>query len=314
MSNVDEVGVPVMITNSKLAKIVLGAIMMTAITGPAYADVKAGVDAWSRGEYEIAVKYWDEAALKGDADAQFNIGQAYQLGRGVKADLAVALDWYNRAAAQGHLKAADSYGHLLHHHGKVSESLPYLQSSAERGDPRSQYLLGTELFNGFNVEKDWVRAYALMIRASSAGMGPASRSLAQMDRYVPLEQRQQATVLAGELEQKSTRPRAAQVSGFPTAAVALTKPAAGNAAPVDAAKAVGNWRVQLGAFGSEGNAIKLWTTLQSKIIDLAGLKPNLKAAGSITRLQAGPFATRSAADAVCEKVKATGQACLLLES
>ena len=303
-----------MTTNSKLAKIALGAIIMTAVTGKACADVKAGVDAWSRGEYEIAVKYWDEAALKGDADAQFNIGQAYQTGRGVKIDVAVALDWFNRAAAQGHLKAADSYGHLLHHHGKVSESLPYLQASAERGDPWAQYLLGTELFNGVNIQKDWVRAYTLMIRASSAGMGPASRSLAQMDRYVPLEQRQQATVLAGELERQSTRPRAAQVSGFTTAAIAPTKPAAGNTAPVDAAKAGGNWRVQLGAFGSEGNAIKLWTTLQSRIIDLAGLKPNLKAAGSITRLQAGPFATRSAADAVCEKVKATGQACLLLES
>lgn len=314
MSNVDEVGVPVMITNSKLAKIVLGAIMMTAITGPAYADVKAGVDAWSRGQDETAVKYWREAALKGDADAQFNIGQAYQTGRGVKADPNVALDWYNRAAAQGHLKAADSYGHLLHFQGKITESLAYLQPSAERGDPRAQYLLGTELFNGIHVEKDWVRAYALMTLASSAGMGPASRSRSQMDQHISIEQRQLATDLAAKLEQQSGRARAMQVPGFPPSAVAPTKPVAVNPVPVGATKAEVSWRIQLGAFGSEGNAIKLWTTLQSKIIDLAGLKPNLKAAGSITRLQAGPFATRSAADAVCEKVKATGQACLLLES
>lgn len=303
-----------MATNSKLAKIVLGAIMMTAMTHPSYADVKAGVDAWSRGEYETAVKHWHEAAVKGDADAQFNIGQVYHMGRSVKTDLAVALDWYDRAAAQGHLKAADSYGQLLHHHGKVSESLPYLQSSAHQGDLRSQYLLGNELFNGVNIPKDRVRTYALMIRASSAGFGPASRSLVQMEQYVPLEQRQKATVLAGELEQPSTRPRAAQVLGFPTAAVAPTKPAAGNPAPVDAAKAGGNWRVQLDAFGSEGNAIKLWMTLQSKIKDRTGLKPNLKAAGRVTRLQSGPFATRSEADAVCAKVEATGHACLLLES
>ena len=340
-----------MTMSSRLAKIAVGAVMLSTMQ-PAYADVKAGVDAWSRGEYEIAVKQWREAALKGDPDAQFNMGQAHKMGRGVKTDLNVALDWYKLAAAQGHLRAADSYGHLLHYQGKVSESLTYLQSSAERGDPRAQYLLGTELFNGVHIKKDWVRAYALMTRASSAGMGPASRSLAQMDQYVPIEQRQQATVLAGELEQRSARPRAAEVADFPikttlppkmtktvavppsknksvaaagvsadiaktpkkSAEVAPTKPAVVNPAPVKTAKVGGNWRIQLGAFGDEGNAKKLWTKLQQKIADLAGLQPYFKAAGNITRLQAGPFAKRSVADAICNKVKATGQACIAVES
>ena len=90
-----------------------------------------------------------------------------------------------------------------------------MQASSDRGDPRAQYLLATELFNGVHIAKDWVRAYALMTRASSAGMAPASRSLAQMDQFVPLEQRQAATVLAGELEQRASKTRAAQVAGFP---------------------------------------------------------------------------------------------------
>ncbi len=346
-----------MARSSQVAKMVLGAALLSSMPQPAHADVKAGVDAWSRGDFEAAVKQWREAALKGDADAQFNMGQAYKMGRGVKADLDVALDWYKRAAAQGHLQAADSYGHLLHYQGKVREALPNLQTSAERGDPRAQYLLGTELFNGVHIEKDWVRAYALMTRASSAGMGPASRSLAQMDQYIPIEQRQQATVLAGELEQVSGRARAAQVAGFPInttppakaakpitvppskskpvtapgfpadipaapvkpADIAPAKPAVVKAAPVKAApvkpaKVDGSWRIQLGAFGNEGNAKKLWTTLEMKIADLAGLQPYLKAAGNITRLQAGPFSTRSAADAMCSKVKATGQACISVQS
>ena len=192
--------------------------------GPSFADVKDGVDAWTRGEYELAVKEWREPALKGDADAQFNMGQAYKMGRGVKTDLNVALDWYSRAARQGHLQASDSYGHLLHYQGKISEALPYLQSSAARGEPRAQYLLGTELFNGVHIQKDWVRAYALMTRASSAGMTPASRSLAQMDTYIPLEDRQRGTVLAGQLEEQASKSRAQQVAGFPinTAPVAPT--------------------------------------------------------------------------------------------
>ena len=125
-----------MATGLQLAKIVLAS--SGAVAGqsrPARADVKAGVDAWSRGEYEAAVKQWRDPAIKGDADAQFNMGQAYKMGRGVKADLSIALDWYRKAAAQGHLQASDSYGHLLHYQGKIPESLPYLQASSDRGDP-----------------------------------------------------------------------------------------------------------------------------------------------------------------------------------
>lgn len=347
-----------MATRSHLSKIVLAALALSTAAVPAFADVKAGVDAWSRGEYAAAVKQWREPALKGDADAQFNMGQAYKMGRGVKADLVVALDWYRRAAAQGHLQAADSYGHLLHYQNKIPESLPYLQASADRGDPRAQYLLATELFNGVHIEKDWVRAYALMTRASSAGMAPASRSLAQMDQFIPLEQRQAATVLAGELEQRAGRARAAQVAGFPInttppvkTATAVTvppskiptaktpgfpadipvaggpvvktppvkvapvkpspvKPDPVTPAPAKVTATGGAWRIQLGAFGNEANAQKLWTSLESKVSDLAALQPYLKAAGTVTRLQAGPFATRGAAEAMCSKVKASGQACI----
>ena len=337
-----------MAVKSHLTKTGLAVLALVLGAQAVVADVKTGVDAWTRGEYEIAVKQWREPALKGDPDAQFNMGQAYKMGRGVKTDLVVALDWYKKAAARGHLQAADSYGHLLHYMGKVPESLPYLQASADRGDPRGQYLLGTELFNGVHIEKDWLRAYALMTRASSAGMAPASRSLAQMDQFIPLEQRQQATVLAGEMEQRIGRARATQVAGFPInttppakttkpvpvpsskilpvatpgfpsdiptappqpVKIAPIKPAPVKAALVKVAAIGGAWRIQLGAFGEEANAQKLWNSLEAKIGGLATLQPYLKAAGSVTRLQAGPFATRNAADAMCSKVKATGQACI----
>lgn len=329
-------------------KLALIALALSAGIAPALAETKAGVDAWTRGEYENAVKQWREPALKGDADAQFNLGQAYKLGRGVKTDLDVALSWYRKAAAQGHLQAADASGHLLHYQQKIPEALPFLQASADRGDPRAQYLLATELFNGVHIGKDWVRAYALMTRASSSGMAPASRSLAQMDQFIPLEQRQAATVLASELEQRAARNRSAQVAGFPIdttpppkmagpvsvppsrvaqpkapgfpadipVAGASTAPAPVKPAPFKpaatkvAAPADGAWRIQLGAFGNEANAKKLWSSLEGKVSGLSALQPYLKASGAVTRLQAGPFASKSAAEAMCSKVKASGQACL----
>lgn len=177
---------------------------------PALADVKAGVDAWSRGEHAVAVKEWLGPAASGDPDAQFNMGQAYKLGKGVPQDVKRAEAWYRKAAENGHIKAADTLGLLLFQDGRKAEAIPFLQASAERGDPRAQYIMGIAHFNGDVVGKDWVRAYALMSRSSAAGLEQATRGLATMDGIVPLEQRQLAMSLAGELEQKAQAKRSQQ--------------------------------------------------------------------------------------------------------
>ena len=59
-------------------------------------QVKAGVDAWSNGDYATAVKAWQAPAAAGDADAMFNLAQAYKLGRGVPQDLAKAEALYDQ--------------------------------------------------------------------------------------------------------------------------------------------------------------------------------------------------------------------------
>lgn len=178
--------------------------------GTAFADVKAGVDAWARGDYPTAVREWQEPAEKGDADAQFNLGQAYKLGRGVPADLRKAEDLFDRAAQKGHLQASDMYGLLLFQRGERAKALPYVQAAADRGEPRAQYLLGVAHFNGDNVAKDWVRAYALTSLAQQAGVDQAKAALAQMDRYIPLEQRQRAAALAPQLASRAEATRARQ--------------------------------------------------------------------------------------------------------
>src|SRR3569623_1168389 len=54
--------------------------LMVAAAVPALADTKAGADAWNRGDYPTAVAEWRKAAIAGDADAQFDLAQAYKLG------------------------------------------------------------------------------------------------------------------------------------------------------------------------------------------------------------------------------------------
>ncbi len=51
-------------------------------------------------------------AAAGDAEAQFLLGKAYHLGRGVAEDLGEAEAWYGKAAAQGHARALHNLGVL----------------------------------------------------------------------------------------------------------------------------------------------------------------------------------------------------------
>lgn len=323
------------------------------LASPALADVKTGVDAWGRGDYETAISEWRGPASRGDADAQFNLAQAYKLGRGVPQDLSQAESWYKKAADQGHLQANDNYGLILFQNNRRSEAQPYLLQSAARGEPRAQYVLGTGHFNGDFVEKDWIKAYALMIRASAQGLPQATSNLAQMDKYIPLNDRRRALELAGQMEQSEKRIRTAQVGGLrpaqptgpiqtaqlppsqatppqttyqppaPTPSPAPLRPGVTYApnpspAPVPVAtpapiqtSATGNWRVQLGAFGDINKAKRLWGNLEGRVSGLRQLQPYLVKAGSITRLQAGPFATKSQAQNMCASVKATGNACIV---
>ncbi|MBK6414493.1 SPOR domain-containing protein [Sphingopyxis sp.] len=203
-------------------------IAATVLTAPAHADVKDGVDAWQRGDYQGAVAQWRPAALAGDADAQFNLGQAYKLGRGVPADLAQAEAWYRRAAKQGHLQAEDNLGLVLFTANRRDEAMPFILRSAERGEPRAQYVLGTAHFNGDLAARDWPRAYALTKRASDAGLSVASARLAQLDSLIPLDQRQRGLAMLPEIEKNEARAR--------LSAVNAAAPPAAKAAPASPIK------------------------------------------------------------------------------
>ena len=59
---------------------------------------------------------WRKTAEQGDADAQFNLGNAYHTGAGVEKDDKQAVIWYRKAAEQGNADAQSNLG-LAYHNG-----------------------------------------------------------------------------------------------------------------------------------------------------------------------------------------------------
>ena len=291
-----------------------------ALAAPAAAatpTVKAGVEAWQKGDHAGAVAIWRNLAEKGDADAAFNLGQAFRLGRGVPADIAQAKKWFEMAANKGHIDAQVSLGLLLFDSGERGAAISWLQKAADKGEPRALLVVGTALFNGDGLKQDPVLGYAYVSRAAAQGLAPAKSTLADMDKLLTLEQRQKGVAIALQMA-KAPVPAATESKPSPKAGAPAAKapPAAAKPAPHPAtAKAVatarGVWRVQLGAFSARGTAEALFRKLAGNAA-LAGRQPYYIPVGKITRLQAGPFETRAAAAAACARL--APQPCFAVEA
>lgn len=281
--------------------------LLSAAAAAAAQGVKTGIAAWQNGDFAGAVTAWRPLAAKGDADAAFNLAQAYRLGKGVPISLASAQQWYEVAARKGHVDAATSLGILLFQNGNRTGAMRWLKQAADAGEPRAALLFGTALYNGDGITADPVNAYAYVSIAAAKGLSPAKATLADMDSMMPLAQRQRGLAIAQAAAGAKPKPVKVSFKAPPKPAavkVVAAKPAA--PPPVATVAASGGWRVQLGAFSKRSSAETLFRSLGGA---LSGRQAYYIPVGAMTRLQAGPFASRAEASAACAKLAAKGQAC-----
>jgi cell division septation protein DedD len=296
-------------------RVLVTAALLLALSAPLSSQsVKAGIEAWQRADYSAAVAIWRPLAEKGDADAAFNLGQAYRLGRGVPTKLSIATTWFERAARQNHVDAQTTLGLLLFQNGDQAEGLKWLKAAAEQGEARALLVYGTALFNGDGVGQDRVLGYAYVSRAAAQGLEPAKETLAQLDTLMPLDQRKKGIAIA---KAKARAAPPAPASKPARSAKTVQVAAVAKPAPSPPAKVVppsasaptvapsGAWRIQLGAFSQRGSAEALFRKLSGNGA-LAGRHAFYIPVGAITRLQVGPFESKAAAASAC---KAVGAAC-----
>lgn len=286
---------------------------MAAAPPAAEQGVRSGIAAWGRGDYAGALAAWRPLAERGNADAMFNLGQAYRLGRGVAIDLGQAMQWYTKAAEAGHVDAQTQLGILLFQNGNQLSGLRWLHAAADKGEPRAELLYGTALFNGDGlVRRDPEAAYGYVARAAAQGLAPAKATLAELDKSVPPEMRQRAlaSVVPGARTasgRDAAQAPAGRIAGRPKAPAATLPKAVVSA---QALAGGGGWRVQLGAFGQRAAAEALFRKFAGG--PLSGKQPVLVPVGAMTRLQAGPYASRAEASAACSALAARGQPCFVV--
>jgi TPR repeat protein len=126
------------------------------------------------------------AAERGDAQAQYQLGQMYDedtVDHRARSD-AVAARWYRKAAQQGHGQAQYRLGYL-HEAGKGvtqsdAEAVQWYRMAAEQGFAEAQYKLGDMYAHGRGVAKSYTEAMKLYRKLAEQGHAQAQSSLAYM--------------------------------------------------------------------------------------------------------------------------------------
>ncbi|MBT8128430.1 MAG: SEL1-like repeat protein [Gammaproteobacteria bacterium] len=124
-------------------------------------------------------------AKKGNAEAQFKVGEMYETGRGVEKNMDEAMKWINKAAAQGN-KAA-GYNLLykdLQKNGVTKGNkaeLDELKSAAKGSDGYAQYYLGKMHANGVGVKKNTNTAIDWLGKASLVGVTAAETEITRVN-------------------------------------------------------------------------------------------------------------------------------------
>jgi hypothetical protein len=124
-------------------------------------------------DYEMAMRWYRQAADKGSADAMNNIGNLYGEGDGVRKDEAEAMRWYRQAADKGQVAAllnmASYYEWGRGVRTDQAEATRWYRQAADLGDGDAMEFVGTRYALGVGVTRDCDAAHHWFEKAVAAG-------------------------------------------------------------------------------------------------------------------------------------------------
>jgi TPR repeat protein len=130
------------------------------------ASYREGIDAYTKGNFDVALKKLQPVAEQGNADAQFRLGLMYREGKGVTQDDKQAVSWLNKAAEQGQAEAQEN--------------------------------LGLSYAKGLGVERDWVQADKWFSIAAASGKESAINNQKVVEVHMQPDKIAEANALAKE--------------------------------------------------------------------------------------------------------------------
>jgi len=228
----------------------------SAIGEPALRDAALAGDPYAA--YEVAVRFveghvvpinnqeaarwFDIAAKKGLAPAEFRLGTLYEKGLGVKKDLAMARDLYRASADQGHGKAMHNLA-VLYAEGVDGKpdyraAAQWFRKAADRGVADSQFNLAVLYARGVGVEQSFAESYKWFFLAARDGDQDAAQKRDEVAAHLDARTLEAARIAAEKWTPLPQPAEAITVKGAWDAPAAPARPKGKSAKTpaVDAAK------------------------------------------------------------------------------
>ncbi|PWB93449.1 SEL1-like repeat protein [Methylosinus sporium] len=163
---------------------VFATIKEIAASGDAHAQYELGLRyAEGRGgaprDPKLAFQWFEKAADKGFAPAQYRLGSIYEKGMGVERDYAKALSWYKRAADAGNARAMHNLAVLFAGGGDgkpdYDQAAQWFRKAAEYGVRDSQFNLAILCARGLGVPQNLTQSYLWFAAAAAQGDEDAAK-------------------------------------------------------------------------------------------------------------------------------------------
>jgi TPR repeat protein len=120
-------------------------------------------------------------ANAGNAEAQYQLGNAYNYGDKVRQDYAQALIWYRRGAEQGNADSQFQLGGLYHFgHGVPqddAQGFAWTMKAAEQGHLAAEFFISVSYGEGWGIPKDEAHRFFWLRRAAEDGYAYAQYAL-----------------------------------------------------------------------------------------------------------------------------------------
>jgi TPR repeat protein len=157
--------------------------------GFAFGPYNLGVLSGGKGEYELAVQYWNKA-LELDPkywEAKLSLAQAYGTGQGVNKTEAKAFKFMKEAVDEGNpdnkfIMAAQYQVGVYYLEGivvekSVNNAVKYFSLAAEKGNSEAQFKLGNIYTRGREVPRDFNKAFMWLRKAAEQNLAKAQYNL-----------------------------------------------------------------------------------------------------------------------------------------
>jgi len=153
--------------------------------------LKNGNAALDSEDYAEAMRWFRKAADQGNADAQYNVGELYEVGQGVPQDYAEAMRWFRKAADQGNATAQYNVGMLYEDAGLRDptgqdnvEAMRWFRKAADQGYTDAQGHIGWLYDVGRGVPQDYAEAMRWYRKAADQGNSDAKLRLRALEKHI----------------------------------------------------------------------------------------------------------------------------------